>query len=306
MAIQRFYKKIINLKKNNMKKFKKLTTIILLSSILFFTESCEERDIDFKVSTEIKEEYNKIPKIIYNSYVENLKLPDGTRVEQVDDSSIEFIYPKGHELWIYKNNKISKFSSSGYSCTCSGNNGCNVFYVKKNFGCAHGSCTGSCTGKHVPDIQQERNVYYAFVDKTTATIKSITLEKEFSELKYLPSFILKDREIQNKLKNYALSIYGTNYKKVINVIDKTKVEKSSFENIVLVEMKMLGYKFLYGVSINHLKKELQKSNNFKVSYGGHSCNCSSGNSGCKKDSSWGVLYCEGNGCETCIMTIKEK
>ncbi len=106
----------------------KLILLIVLGLIGVFTfQSCED-----ETTTEVNEKsakLNEIPKYVYNSYVQDLKLPDGTEVKKIDNSTVEFIYPKGIELWISDESGVfSRLVQSGsYTCSCSGDNGCNVF-----------------------------------------------------------------------------------------------------------------------------------------------------------------------------------
>ncbi len=287
---------------------KNLKTKIVLLTILgmlgiFTFQSCED-----ETTTEMNKnstELNEIPKYVYNSYVNDLKLPDGTEVKKIDDSTVEFVYPKGIELWISDESGVfSRMAYSGsYTCTCSGGGGCDVFYVRGSFGCSHGSCSGDCTGSH-SRISNVDNIKYFFVD-TNQSLEPIINDKDFEELPYLPEMVLKQKDVQNKLKKYALSIYGENFDSSLRRVDNSKVIKSDVNDIVYIQMKMYGFKFIYGISMNDLKPNVLKNNNFeRVMYAGdHSCNCDSGSSGCEKGSSLGVKYCEGGSCTECTMTV---
>ncbi len=168
------------------------------------------------------------------------------------------------------------------------------FYVRNSFGCSHGDCSGSCTGSH-SIMDNDENINYVFVD-TNQPLESITNDKDFEELPYLPEMVLKQEDVQKKLKAYALNIYGKNYDASLKRIDNSKTNKSDVNDIVYVQMKMYGFKFIYGISINDLKPSVMKNNNFErilKDDGGHFCNCNSGSSGCTKGSSLGVKYCRG-------------
>jgi len=286
----------------NLKNKLVLTFIVVFIGIATF-QSCDSDNRKTTTTIENATEEFKIPETVSNAYVDGLKLPDGTKVVKIDDSTVEFIYPKGIELWIGDDNgNVSKvYYSGGYTCTCSGSKGCNVFYAGGDFGCSHGECTGTCTGTK---SKMANNSNYIFVN-TNKKLEPITNDNDFKELPYLPEIVLKEKKVQLTLKNFANEIYGNKYEKSLNKVDNTLSSKSDINDIIYIQMKMYGFKFIYGISMNDLKKEVYENNNFeKVLYGSHSCKCDSGTSGCKKGSSIGVKYCKGGACTTCTMTIK--
>ncbi len=274
-------------------------TVILGLLTLLIYQSCNK---EFTLETPENSKQEELPKYLYNAYVDDLKLPNGTEVKKIDDSSIEFIYPKGIELWISDENGIlSRMAYGGYTCTCSGDNGCDVVYYRGSFGCAHGSCSEDCTGSN-SRVSQNQNLTYTFVN-TNLQIEPITNDTDFNNLPYLPKTVLQQKEVQEKLQNYALSIYGKNYNTTLKKIDESKSNTSDLNNIVYIQMKMYGFKFIYGIAIKELKPSIYKNNNFERINADHSCNCNSGDSGCEKGSSFGVKYCEGGSCTSCTMTV---
>lgn len=290
-----------------MKKLKTklfITSIIALIGIILF-QSCDIDNTETLHITENSIQEFKIPETVSNVYVDGLKLPDGTKAVKTDDSTVEFTYPKGIELWIGDDNgNVSKmYYSGGYSCTCSGNNGCNVFYAGGDFGCSHGSCSGTCSGKH-SNIAKPKDLNYVFVD-TNKKLEPINNDTDFEKLLYISEMVVKQEKIQKILKEFAKEIYGNEYKSYTDRIDNSHLNKSDINDVIFIKMKVYGFKFLYGISFNDLKPEVQKNNTFnKVYYGGgHSCSCDSGSSGCKKGSSIGVKYCKGGECTTCTMTL---
>lgn len=289
---------------------KNLKTKLLITSIIAFIgiigfQSCDSDNTESSNAIENSNEEFKIPETVSNAYVGGLKLPDGTKVVKIDDSTVEFTYPKGIELWIGDDNgNVSKmYYSGGYSCTCSGDNGCNVFYAGGDFGCSHGSCSGTCSGKH-SKIANPKDLNCVFVD-TNKKLEPINNDTDFEELPYISEMVVKQEKVQKILKEFAKEIYGNNYKSFTDRVDNSHLNKSDINDIVFIKMKVYGFKFLYGISFNDLKPEVQKNNNFNRVYygGGHSCNCDSGSSGCEKGSSIGVKYCKGGSCTTCTMTL---
>ena len=146
------------------------TFIFTFIGIVVF-QSCDSNNNVTSDTIESSLEEFKIPETVSNAYVDGLKLPDGTKVIKIDDSTVEFTYPKGVELWIGDDNgNVSKkYISGGYTCTCSGENGCNVFYAGGNFGCQHATCTGTCTGKHAK-ITNPKDLNYVFVNTNESLV----------------------------------------------------------------------------------------------------------------------------------------
>lgn len=278
---------------------KSLKSNLMAFLCLIFTgsialQSCESE------TNQITSQENNIPEVVYDSYVDGIKLPDGTKVEKVDHSTVNFTYPKGYELWtLGENDNIEKRMASSYTCSCSSSGGCDVFYVRGNFGCSHGSCSGSCTGKHGKD-KILRKVNAAFVNMEQG-IQKIQSNEEHQKLEVLPSFILKDEGVQTQLKNFARELYGEQYMDAIKKVEAVNSSRSSSE-VEFVVMKMLGYKFVYAISTNDLKPSYGKVSAF-MRMASHSCKCDSGNSGCTKKSSMGVKYCKGGSCSTCTMSM---
>mgnify|MGYP000592655970 CR=1 FL=1 len=280
------------------------TFIFTFIGIVVF-QSCDSNNNVTSDTIESSLEEFKIPETVSNAYVDGLKLPDGTKVIKIDDSTVEFTYPKGVELWIGDDNgNVSKkYISGGYTCTCSGENGCNVFYAGGNFGCQHATCTGTCTGKHAK-ITNPKDLNYVFVN-TNESLVPINNDYDFENLPYIPEMVVKQEKVQNLLREFAKEIYGNNYQTYTDRVDNSLSIKSDINDIVFIQMKMHGFKFIYEISFNDLKPEVQKNNNFDKLYIGadHSCNCESGSSGCTKKKSLGVRYCEGGSCTTCKMTM---
>ena len=247
----------------------------------------------------------EFPEISKNNTIDGLKLPNGSIVKKIKNSTIKITLPKNYSLVEINHDRIAYYSELSYVCTCSKSNGCDVFYVKGNYGCSHGSCTGECTGKFVDDDGKIFNKDHLTIINSSINISPATNE-EFDKLEYMPSNLILS--LESELKAYAQTIYGDYYLEALNYVDNKLAKKSDINDIMLVKMKMYGFKIIYSIDTNQLKKEVLDSNNFNPlihESSSHSCKCISGTKGCTADSSWGVKYCKGGTCKECKMTVKK-
>lgn len=287
---------------------KKWSRICYLVSILSVVFACtdewgtNDKTNNIRLEQESSEEFN-FPVLTENASIAGIPVPDGTQIEKVDNATIKISLPKGYYFANVSGRLLELTPDGSYTCTCSGSNGCNVFYVKGNYGCSHGSCTGSCTGnfsnRKAIKIDKE-NIF--IIDHED--ILAPATDAEFETLPYIPEKLILS--LENEFKSYARSLYGDKFVEVLNYVDKKNSGKSDINDIMLVKMKMYGFKFIYSVNTTMLKPEIMKSNKFlALDYegGGHSCNCDSGQSGCTADTSWGVKYCDGGACTKCTMTV---
>ena len=277
---------------------KKIGLFFIALSLLFSCNSIDELNEPQNEATSQKIIENSFPRISVASKIGGVNLPDGTIMDKIDDSNIKITFPKGYELWqLSEKGRFEVISESSYTCTCSGENGCNVFYVKGEYGCSHGSCTGSCTGKFKNSFTHAR----FYVLNTKSEMQPATNE-EFDNLPYLPGELVT--HFSKQFEEYAQVIYGNKYISAVNYVDKSSRKTSDINDIMFVKMKMYGFKFVYSINTKELNQNLMKSNSFTmVDDGKHSCKCESGSSGCTADSSWGIKYCEGGSCTKCTMTV---
>lgn len=281
---------------------------IFIICILFIFACTNEESSSNKIENTQSElensEPSNFPTIAKKASVAGINLPDGSQIEKINNSTIKITLPRGYYL-ANTSGRLLELSAGGgsYTCTCSGSNGCDVFYVKGNYGCSHGSCTGSCTGSFSGRNGKKMDVANLFIIDQEDALAPAT-DEEFETLPYMPEKLILS--LGNEFKSYAISLYGHKYLEAIQYTDQKNTQKSDINDIMLVKMKMYGYKFIYSVNTNVLKPELMKSNRFLVldaDGGGHSCKCESGQSGCTADTSWGVKYCEGGSCTKCTMTV---
>ena len=192
---------------------------------------------------------------------------------------------------------IGKETTGTYSCSCTGNNNCDVIYVLDNFGCAHEECSGNCSGHYSIDANN-KNTNCVFVN-TNQNIEPIANNKDFKALPYLPEMVLKQKDVQGKLEAYANSIYGENYSSSLREVDQSIETKSDINSIVYIDMKMYGFKFRYGIVVDNLKESVLRNNNFDRILE----NSTPSRGACSKGSSLGVQYCKCGGCKTCTMNL---
>jgi len=278
-----------------MKKSKITTLIIMFIFGVTVFSSCK-RSNNNKTPTQFSQ-----TKILHNATVNGINLPDGTKAIRINKSKVKFIFPKGFQLWYLDNNHhIQKMAESGYTCSCSSSGGCNVVYVKEQYGCMQGGCTGSCTGTPGKGLANRDNIAFVNLNQKISPVQS---QKEFDSLSYIPKFLLYDPQIAQMLKTYARSIYkkDVDINSVLKKIDTHKGFNSDINNIVYVQMKMLGYKFIYGILVNDLTKAKSTNNMWNIAPSKAKCECKSGTSGCTSGSIWGVKYCKGGSCTKCKM-----
>ncbi len=267
--------------------------IILVAAIF---AGCNKGDNNHKATTQIVQTIT-----LHNVTVNGIHLPNGTKAIRVNKSKVKFVFPKGIQLWfVDNNNSLQKIEESDYTCSCSSSGGCDVVLVKGEYGCMQGSCTGSCTGTPGKGLTEKK---FAFVD-LNQKISPVQNQKEYDSLKYIPAFLLFDTQTKQILRTYAKSIYkkNVNIDKLLQRIDSHQGFNSDVNNIVYVEMKMFGYKFLYGIYVNDLTKEKSTNNLWDIAPGKIKCTCESGSSDCTPGSIFGVKYCKGGTCTKCKMS----
>src|SRR5690554_2521380 len=196
-------------------KNKLLILCLVLSGIFFISCSEDSKSID------VQEEFEAFPRVLYGAVVNGLELPDGTKVNVVDNSTIIFEFPENVSLFIKQEDGsyISR-SKTRYTCRCSGSNGCNVFYAGGSFGCSHGECTGECTGGF-EEIEPDNKSSYFFYD-SEMKIEPIKSKTEFKKLPYLPEELLNFSKTQEMFERYALKIYGNNFKNILSKVDTSE------------------------------------------------------------------------------------
>jgi hypothetical protein len=268
--------------------------VIMLFSVIWV--GCKKNYNTYNTSSQIGQ-----TKLLQNVSVNGVKLPNGTKAIRLTKSKVKFVFPKGIQLWyLDNNNMVQKMEESGYTCSCSSSGGCDVVLAKGEYGCMQGSCGGSCTG--TPD-KGIANTKLAFVD-INQKIGPVKNQNEFNSLKYIPSFLLLDKQVRQILQSYAKNIYKNNadINKVLKYIDNHSGFDSDINSIIYVEIKMFGYKFIYGISVNDLTNEKSTNNLWEIAPpGGVKCKCESGSSGCTSGSVFGVKYCKGGSCTKCKM-----
>lgn len=196
--------------------------------------------------------------ILHHTKINGVQFPDGTKAIRLNKSKVKFIFPKGVQLWLIDNNHIiQKLTSSDYPGALA---------------------LGKDLGKDT----------FAFVN-LYQKISPVQSQKEYDSLSYIPGFLLSDTLVRKVLINYAKSIYKNSAEDVLKKVDRYKGIQSDINNIVYVQMKMFGYKFIYGISYNDLTKEQAVNNQWDIAPEKSKLNCKSNS----VNSVLGVKLCKG-------------
>jgi len=280
-----------------MKNSKKYLFFIFVFISLVSIQSCNKENNSNVLKTTSSNIF-----IANNTSIGDFKVPDGTLIELNNEGSLDLTYPEGIELWVVNGNgSVDIYLAGGYTCGCSGSGGCDVLHAQDQFGCGHGSCSGACTGAPTfpnGDIIDLENAFFVEVNKNE--IKSITSNKDFGEMEMMPDAMYS--LIKAQLDAYATYLYGSNKDAALNHVDNSESSISNVEDIVFVPLKIYGYKFIYGISVNDITIEAMLSNDNDIVVEAYSCICGAG-SGCDKDGGVGYKKCKGGDCSSCTMEL---
>lgn len=230
-------------------------------------------------------------------------LPKGTqwKFTDKDHSEVEFILPPGFAFLLYnKATGQAKISliGGGYSCTCSENGSCTVFWNDEfGYGCLQNTCKGTCTGKKAKknsNFTIEGVIYLKNdmidINKPTNTASLSSIGKEI---------FFNVTEVRNEIKRTYDFVY-----KHIKTPDAFKEDALKFDRDKYIMVKT----YLYGVEMALLIPNDENIDEYFPSIqklsAPSSCDCSSGeSSGCELKTKgffgYKVYYC--NGCKTCTM-----
>lgn len=237
-------------------------------------------------------------------------LPVGTKWRFTSDTRQEVVFelPEGFEFLLFneKTNEIKVASfGGGYSCTCTGDKSCTVFYNSDlGYGCLQSECTGSCIGKNAiiqSDFTIEGVLYTAndMVDAINSQNKA-SLSKKGKELLFeIPAF-------QKEIKRTYDVVYK--YSPKPDFSDQNLEQNIDKKTYIFVKTQLYGFDLALIIpndpAFSELMPNLQKMA-IEGDGGPTSCSCSGGSEGgnCKLQKK-GLLgyvayYC--NGCTTCTM-----
>lgn len=244
-----------------------------------------------QVITRIVEEQTSIGDIL---------LPSGTKVRMVSESQIDIELPSDFEFLLYDDKDGVSFSKFGsYSCACSAQNSCKVFYNESvGYGCLQNSCSGSCTG--TPSGGDIKKPAYGIINNTSSKL----LGEKFKASGNLThrgyeiflEYIAKDTLIAF----FDVAFIGNDYKNGTELITEKGEESTTH---VLLQYKGISFSAVVPNFDEH------KDNQIIHFQQGPSISCA-GNNGCSctKDKTCFlgncVYYCDG--CTSCTMTVDEK
>jgi hypothetical protein len=221
-----------------------------------------------------------------------LRLPDGARIDLAEDqSSVTFVLPDG-VFWVEETSsgELMRLTSKKYTCVCDGTEGsCSVLHTGMDFGCLHGSCSGTCTGAFGDGGNPgTTSVNGGFVDLT----QGISFVKSHETAKKLLPFhaaLLKMPEVQQgletlKLHHVAFATGGHSLEGPSRIVGLNLYG-------TLVGMK-LPESYIQTMEDATLLQEVN-------------CYCESAPSGCVMINSGDVYICGGYGCKVCTIEVSD-
>ncbi len=230
---------------------------------------------------------------------DDLILPEGSKINFISESQIDIELPPNFKFLLFDERDGVSYSSKGsYSCTCSAQNSCKVFYnPREGFGCLQNSCTGSCTG--TPSGGGGIKRIYGTVNTQSNDLLGDNFTKS-GHLTHKGYEIFFKEIVYKKLNDFFKFAFSENDFKNSTDLIANKGEES-VTNVVLQYM---------GISFSAIVPNFDnESDNQLINFTrGPSISCT-GNNGCNctKDKFCilgnCVYFCDG--CTTCTMTVKQ-
>lgn len=232
-------------------------------------------------------------------------LPVGTKWRFTDEhkGTVEFELPQGYEFLLYDNQAKSASISSigaGYSCTCSGENSCTVFYSEDTgYGCVHGSCSGTCSGKNTGISTKFTIEGVLYTSNDIIDIKS----------EELASLSQKGREILSETKEYQ-KVLSETYDLFYKHIEEPNFDLS-LDDILADGNYVMASGYLFGTEIaivipNQPETFKSLAPSLEISDKPKDCSCSGEGSACelKSKGAFGYRAWWCSGCTTCTMNME--
>ena len=279
-----------------MKAIKKINSLVVaLILALFALNSCENTQIESDASaatltTSILE---------VDTPMDGITLPIGTKIE-ARTHSIAIELPESFKFLLFSEKDGVSFSRFGsYSCTCSEQNSCKVFYNSNaGYGCLQNTCTGTCTGKPIGDDQEK--LVYGIVNTSSNTllgdnfVKSGNLTPKGYEI--FLEHVAKAALVEFFEFAYASSPYNNG---------DALISSKGLAGTSQVVLQYMGISFSAVVPNFDSEKDNQLINFQR----GPSVSCAGSNGcACTKNRKCilgnCVYYCEG--CTTCTITVNEQ
>lgn len=280
-----------------MKNFKiPITSVILvLITAVALITGCQ-KNAKVPSREEISLTPESIPKVLYNASFGNLRIPNGTTTEVLNNgSTVKLNFPKGIYLvgTDSKSGEIQQLIATEYTCTGDCTKGCDVFYAGGQFGCS--ACdpnTIVCTGKakSIAAIQGKGFVNF------NAGISFIKDKKEAANLFAGPDILLTIPKVREAMKGFNLKIHGTETPDFSNSKQFREVGLNLFGCLVT---------YMVPSASNRNSSNLSESVDELLSAVNWSCRCDApaGSSGCTKDSGIGYKKCTSGACTSCTMIV---
>jgi hypothetical protein len=127
--------------------------------------------------------------LLEETLLDKILLPIGTKVimDANDPAQIQFELPDGYAFLTLNvaTGKPGTILRGSYSCSCTGGGSCTVLYTEQGgFGCLHGTCSGSCTGK--PTTHNELNSGITIVGVINSNNDILTTKKATHQASFSP------------------------------------------------------------------------------------------------------------------------
>lgn len=283
-----------------MKKIILFLLIFFASTMIIYLNSCKKSNTASNNEVDVNKEYTLTEKALLD---DNIYLPKGTTWQYVskDGGEVKFTLPKGY-AFLQKDLNNGTFlidpGAGGYSCTCSKNGSCKVFYQKDlGHGCLQNTCTGECTGKATSSLQKQI-LGVLNTENDQLELEQIVNKASLSEEGKKAFFQLPQVQAEIK-KNYDF-VYANISKPDFENIDPNKLPSGYFIGVFSLFGQQIGLLLPKDESLLKARPELRTN-----LVAPKSCTCSGtpGGDNCKlhKDCILGycAYYC--SGCTTCTM-----
>lgn len=233
---------------------------------------------------------SSIPKVLYGTSYNDLKIPDGTTTEVLNDgSTVKFNFPKG--IFLVRKTKegeISKFMTAEYTCEGKCTEGCDVVILNKKFYCSQCEpSTITCTGKSNVLIDHFEEAAFINFD---AGISFVKTKEEAVNLFKCPDFLFDIPEISKAIKAFNLENYGTE----IPYISDPKQYRE-------VALNLFGCLVTYLIPKNSSTSKMIADELLESKF---ECDCDSEREGCTKELILGMIKtCKSGKCSKCTMVV---
>lgn len=274
----------------------KVYVVIFFLAIFLFQSCVEDSTVDSGNEIVLENSSFDSNETIYtqNAFLEDIKLPNNTKITKLDDSTLSIELPEGYRYQDKNNGKNSVgIRSFEYTCTCSRAGGCSVFQTTGGkFGCQDDSCNAVCSGSLGSGVI----IHYS------AGVNFITDLEAINELPSLDGDLLNMPMVREAIAKFNRDIYGKDFMEITKTIDNLKNWKYETDEYLPVTINIFGYKAEYVLANYKILPQKKQHVYSKAALGAHKCECKVG-TGCEASSSLGVKYCKAGNCSKCTMVV---